>query len=197
MLKKMDNDSLGSPVPPAPHSPLRGDFVPAYAPIFSGRVVPDPKWIERLKHRHDTILLLSRGLRTYLVSQDVPQHGIDDICVAVEALLGADIAEQLEQMNNIQAQPIPPPTLEDMERAQQNVEQVQRQLDALDKMVASLPNESAEFIESVQRPMLESSLKNAQAWLSEIQRAMEAPSFNIATMDPPDDDPTAGLKGQA
>jgi hypothetical protein len=167
----MDNDSLGSPVPPGSRLPLRGDFVPAYP---SGRILPDPKWIERLRHRHDTILLLSRGLRTCLISQSMPQHGVDDICVAVEALLGADIAEQLENMASIQAQPIPPPTLEDMERAQRDVEQAQAVVDALDKMIESLPEASRDFLDAAQRPVLQSNLERAQAWLSEIQRAMEA-----------------------
>jgi hypothetical protein len=163
-----NNDSLGSPVPPAPYSPLRGDFVPVYA----ARMMPDPKWIEGLKRRQEAILQLSRGLRAWLKVSTHP--GVDDICAAIEFLLGHEITEQLERMVSIQAQPIPPPTLEDMERAQQSVEQVQNQLDALDKMVESLPEASAEFINSVQRPMLESNLKHAQAWLSEIQRAMEA-----------------------
>jgi hypothetical protein len=169
-----NDDSLGSPVPPGSRLPLRGDFVPANAPILTGRIVPDPKWIERLRHRHDTILLLSRGLRTCLTSQSMPQHGVDDICAAIEALLGADVAEQLENMASIQGQPIPPPTLEDMERAQRDVEQAQAVVDALDKMIESLPEASRDFLDAAQRPVLEANLKRAQAWLSEIQRAMEA-----------------------
>jgi hypothetical protein len=61
-----------------------------------------------------------------------------------------------------------------MERAQRAVEQAQTVLDALDKMVESLPKESRDFLDAAQRPMLQSNLEMAQAWLSDIQRAMEA-----------------------
>jgi hypothetical protein len=174
----MDNDSLGSPVPPSSRLPLRGDFVPANAPIFSGRIVPDPRWVERLKRRQEAILLLSGGLRAFLSS--ITPYGVDDICTAVEFLFGNDIAEQLQDMANIQAHPIPPPTLEDMERAQRDVEQCQAMVDALDKMVDSLPDASRDFLNAAQRPMLQSNLERAQAWLSEIQRAMEAGSAPAA-----------------
>jgi hypothetical protein len=171
----MPDDSLGSPVPPAPHSPLRGgcgDFVPAYAPIFSGRIVPDPKWVARLQRRQEAIKRLSRGLRAHLSAMS--RDGVEDICAAIEFLLGHEITEQLEQMNDIQAKPIPPPTLEDMERAQREVEQAQSLLDALDKMIESLPEASRDFLDAAQRPILQSNLERAQAWLSDIQRAMEA-----------------------
>jgi hypothetical protein len=160
--------SLGSPVPPGSGLPLRGDFVP----VFSGRIVPDPRWIEGLKRRQEAILQLSRGLREWLSVRT--NRGVDDICAAIEFLLGSEISEQLEQMNDIQARPVPPPTLDDMERAQRAVEQAQALVDALDKMIESLPEASRDFLEAAQRPILEGNLQHAQAWLSEIQRAMEA-----------------------
>ncbi len=167
----MDDDGLGSPVPPGSHLPLRGDFVPAYGLYYPPRM-PDPRWVEGLKRRQEVILQLSRGLRAWL--NVFHPSGVDDICAAIEFLLGSEITEQLERMANIQAQPVPVPTLEDMERAQQSVEQCQAQLDALDKMIDSLPEASADFIETTQRPMLNDNLKRAQSWLSEIQQRMEA-----------------------
>jgi hypothetical protein len=168
----MDDNNLGSPVPPRPLPALCGDFAPVNAPIFSGRIVPDPKWVAQLKRRQEAILQLSRGLRAYLSAMTL--RGVDDICAAIEFLLGNEIAEQLENLATIQAQPVPPPTLEQLERAQCAVEQCQGLLDALGNLADSLPDASAEFIVNSQRPMLEENLARAQAWLSEIQRAMES-----------------------
>ncbi len=146
-----------------------GDFVPAY-PM---RITPDPKWVARLKARQDAILQLSRGLRHHLGAMS--HDGVDDICAAIEFLLGNEIAEQLENMESLRnAEPVPAPSLEDMERAQREVEQAQALLDALDKMIDSLPEASRDFLDAAQRPVLESNLKRAQGWLSEIQRLMEA-----------------------
>jgi hypothetical protein len=136
--------------------------------------MPDPKWVEGLKRRQEAIRQLSRGLHAHLSAMS--RDGVDDICTAIEFLLGNEIAVQLERMENIQAQPIPPPSLEDMERAQREVEQCQSTLDALDKMVDELPKASGEFMGQYTRPMLEGNLTRAQAWLSDIQRAMEASS---------------------
>jgi hypothetical protein len=174
----MSNDNLGSPVPPGSHSALRGDFVPGNAPIFSGRIVADPRWIEGLKRRQEAIHQLCCGLHDWLGATTL--RGVADICAAIEFLLGNEITEQLENMANVQAQPVPPPTLEDMERAQRQVEQAQALLDALDKMIESLPEASRDFLDAAQRPILQSNLERAQAWLSEIQRAMEAGSAATA-----------------
>jgi hypothetical protein len=133
---------------------------------------PDPQWVARLQRRQEAIQLLSKGLRAFLSS--ITPYGTDDICVAVEFLLGNEIDEQLQRLETANTVPVPPPTLEDMERAQQDVEQCQSLLDALDKMIDGLPDASRDFLEKAQRPMLEGNLKRAEVWLSEIQRAMEA-----------------------
>jgi hypothetical protein len=164
----MDNNSLGSPVPPGSGSPLRGDFVPVHTNLPH----PDPQYIARLHRRYEAILQLSRGLRAHLSAMS--KDGVDDICAGVESLLGGDIADQLEHIRTFQAQPRPVPTLEDMERAQREVEQAQTLIDALDKMIESLPEASRDFLDAAQRPMLQSNLERAQAWLSQIQQAIEA-----------------------
>jgi hypothetical protein len=159
------DDGLASPVPPAPDSSGRGDFIPAYRLPPCG---PDPRWIERLKRKQEAIQQLSRGLHAHLSAQR--PEGVADICAAIEFLLGSEIAEQLERIAHAEAVPRQVPTLEDMERAQRDVEQCQATLEALDE----LPEGSGEFLAQYTRPQLEGNLKRAQGWLSEIQRAMEA-----------------------
>ena len=151
-----------------------GDFVPAYPGVS---FIGDPRWIERLKRRQAAIQQLSKGLRANLGT--ITDRGLDDICAAVEYLLGAGIAEQLAEIEQMQKNPPAPlipkgPRLEDLERAQQEVEQCQRGLEAIDAMIDDLPEATGNFIREVQRPMLEKQLAQSQDWLSTIQRAMES-----------------------
>lgn len=151
----------------------RGNFVPTppiYGPFYP---TVDPAWIERLKRRQAAISQLSNGLRAFLGT--IACAGVDDICAGVEYLLGEQIAEQLAQIENIEKNPpvIQPPTMEDLDRAQREVETIHGQLDALDNLTDSLPEETGDYLDKLQRPMLESQLTHAQDWLSSIQKRME------------------------
>ena len=150
----------------------------AYGPCFPAKV--DPAWIERLKRRQADIEQLCRGIRAtfgprpaieWAGEPQKPNSGVEDICAAIQSLLGAEIAESLEAIAN--PPKLPPPTIEDLERAQRQVEQIQEQLDALDNLCDELPETQAEFIRTTNRPMIEGSLQNAQQWLSTVQSAIE------------------------
>ena len=131
-----------------------GDFISA--PVVIG---PSPEYIADLERRKAVITRL---------------------CTALHEFLTLDIDAQLAQAARIPRM-VPyrrrhKPTIEDLERAQREVERVQVQIDALDKLLDSnFPKEAAEYMNTLQRPMLESQLQCAQEWLYKIQTAIEEP----------------------
>jgi FtsZ-binding cell division protein ZapB len=96
------------------------------------------------------------------------------LCTAVQDFLILDIDEALERAE--WKPPAPPkPTIEQLDQAQREVEKIQGQLEALERLADSMPDETGDYMEKLQRPMLESQLKQAQDWLSMLQRAIETP----------------------
>ena len=131
---------------------MNGDFVPCFpaGPIE----VNNDNYIAGLRRRKEVITRL---------------------CTAVQEFLVLDIDEALERAAWKPPSP-PKPTIEQLDQAQRRVEQIQSQIEALEKMADSLPEETGEYMEKLQRPMLESQLAEAQNWVSMLQRAMEAPA---------------------
>lgn len=118
------------------------------------RMAADPRFVASLKRRKEIIIRL---------------------CAAAQDFLTMDIETELERAAWT---PLPPPkpTLEDLARAQEQVETLESQLDAMNKLVDELPEAMAGYFETSQLPMLESYLKDAKLRVSNIQAAMEAPA---------------------
>lgn len=135
-----------------------GDFVPAIFPVGDGPVmIGHEQYIANLRRRKEVITRL---------------------CTAVQEFLVLDIDEQLERAA-WKPPARPKPTLEQFEQAQRTVEDIQAQIEALEKLCHSLPAETGEYMERLQRPMLEGQLKNAQEWVSMLQSAMETPESEV------------------
>jgi hypothetical protein len=124
-------------------------FIPASAINFG----TDPRYIEDLKRRKESIGLLVEALRAFL------SLGID---TAIE-----DATRKRPRM--------PRPTIEDLNKAQGNLDLMHAQLEALQGMCEDMPEKLGEMMRVTQMPQVQRWFDDAQQQVSWIQKAMEEP----------------------
>jgi hypothetical protein len=142
------------------------------APVRVMMPAPDPEWVASLRRRQEVIIQLSRGLRSWLSA--VAENGVEEICSAIQELLGKEIAEQLRRLDEPQ-QPFQPAPIspEMLIRASEDRDAIQKQIDALDAFLDEVPKAQADFIESQIRPGLTARLAEAETWISALQKGLE------------------------
>jgi hypothetical protein len=129
--------------------PYPSTFIPAAA-IHYG---PDPRYVEDLKHRKESIQILCEALRAFLS-------------------LGIDAA--IEDASRKRPRP-PRPTIEDLNKAQEKLDLCQAQIEAIENMSADMPDKLGEMMRITQMPQVQRWLAEAQLEVSYIQKAMEEP----------------------
>lgn len=115
-----------------------------------------PEFLQYLRRRKDVIERLSAAIREYLLDN------IEETIKSTE-----EAPRQMFQ---------PRPTIDDLSRAQSDVDVARDAMEALERFLEGMPAATAEFMEATQRPMLDRTLKMAEDRVSEIQKLLEAPS---------------------
>ena len=98
---------------------------------------------------------------------------IEHLCSALQEFLTADLDESIARAEN------PPKAYEMAFTPEMLIEaigqrdQIQSQIEAMDKLIDDLPEAQGDFLEKMQRPMLESQLNQADSWISQIQKNLE------------------------
>lgn len=111
----------------------------------------------------------------YIARLERQRDAIERLCTAARDLLCADIDETLAFAKNPPAPPIIKSTIETLVNAQKERDQIQAQIDALTRLCDEVPDAQADFLRTMQMPMLEESLKRADEWLARIQEELEEP----------------------
>ncbi len=124
----------------------------------AGPLVPNPKlfhpsYLRDLQERKEAATILCEALLDYLT-------------------LGID--EAIEDAQRKPPRP-PRPTIEDLNRAQQDLDAVHAQLQALDTLADQMPEAYGEAFIETQRPTIERMLKPMEDRVAAIQKALEEP----------------------
>lgn len=130
---------------------------------------PDPRYIEDLRRRKEAITRLTSALHEFLS-------------------LGLDSAIQ-EASRPRQVFKYPRPTMEDLNRAQEEVDAGERQMDGLERLCEHIPEEMRQAYLDSQRPALERLLQPLKDRVAMIQKAMEEP-------EPEPTDPSSPWEGR-
>jgi hypothetical protein len=129
--------------------------------------MPDPSYVKSLKRRKEVFERLCAAARDYLCL---------DLDEAIER------AENPPRFHIGQQMAFTPEMLID---AIQKRDQVQGQLDSLEDFTEELPEKQADFLQKMQRPVLEQQLKEADNWISTIQKHLETDSVPSTGLDAP------------
>ena len=103
------------------------------------------------------------------------------LCTALHEFLCFDIDSIMEQVGR----PLPKmrrPTMEDLNRAQKDVDAAEMQLEAMRRFADHMPAEMAEAYLSSQIPMLERMLEPMKDRVAMIQKALEEPETNPSSV---------------
>jgi hypothetical protein len=96
------------------------------------------------------------------------------LCAALLEFLTVGIDDAIEKANRKPPKP-PRPTIEDLNRAQQDVDVAHSQLEALEKLSEHMPEAYGEAFIEAQRPAIERLLKPLEDRVAAIQKALEEP----------------------
>jgi hypothetical protein len=130
---------------------MSGSFAMSYGPVhFPGQ---DPRYLESLHRRKDIIARL---------------------CTALHEYLNLDVDAALEQASR-KAPKMPKPTIEDLNRAQEQLDLCHAQIEAIQNMSADMPENLRDMMRITQMPQVQRWLEEAQQRVSFIQQAMEEP----------------------
>jgi hypothetical protein len=132
---------------------------------------PSPERIADLQRRLAAVQRLSKGIRVHL--SGTWKGGVDDICGAIEELLGRDISEALDAIENPKTFARPAVTPEMLVDASERVATIQNSVDTTLEFTKELPKRQAAFFEANVLPPLKAQLADAERWLEMIQRELE------------------------
>ena len=134
-------------------------------------------------------VMISRGLSMYppgyLESLQSKKQVVARLCSALHEFLVFDIDSTIEQASR----PVPKrpkPTIEDLNRAQEQLDLAQNALTAIENTCADMPEKLGEMLRLTQSPQVRRWIDQAQEQVSFIQAAMEEPDSESA-------DPWAGI----
>jgi hypothetical protein len=122
-------------------------------PLIPSPTMFDPRYVKELMARKEAAERLTQAIFEYLTV------GID---------------EALEDANRKPPRP-PRPTIEDLNRAQEDLDMAHQQLAALDALADGMPTETGEYFRVSQKPTIQRMVAGLEERVSKIQQALEEP----------------------
>ena len=110
----------------------------------------------------------------YLAGLRRRKQVIERLCGALQEFLAADLDEAIKRAERPPSMATMAFSPEILAEAVGQRDQIQSQIESLDNLADELPEAQADFLVKMQRPMLESQLKQADSWISQIQKHLEA-----------------------
>lgn len=136
-------------------------------------VVTPSDWAEHLRGKVAAVNRLTNGLRVVLSSLSATGNGVEDVCSAIDELLGADLRAQLYEIEHPTYQNIPAVTTEMLVAASERVAAFQNQLDTTRAFLKDVPKPQADFIEANMVPTIMVQLGAAEQYRDMLQRQLE------------------------
>ena len=118
--------------------------------------------------------VIFQNVGDYIKSMQDRQEAIDNLCHALHAFLSQGIQAGIQSAK--QPRPKPPrPTIEDLNKAQEKLDLMHAQLEALQNMCEDMPDKFGEMMRLTQMPQIQRWLEEAEREVAYIQKAIEEP----------------------